>query len=261
MAQNGWIKLHRSVLDNPISCKDADYLAVWVYLLLNASHAEVPKNFNGEKIMLQKGQLITSTVSISKFLRVSISKVNRILVALESEQQIERLSKRHGTLITLFNWSLYQETEQPNEQVVNNQWKTNEQPVNTNKNIKNLRIKELKNNNIPKIIDDYTANENLKSALIAFRDMRMKIKAALTEYGLQLILKKLDRLSDGSDEVKIRILEQSIENSWKGIFKLKEGYGGTEGSRNADRYRLAGKNAEAVDYNEGFYITDPAELS
>ena len=30
----GWIKLHRKMLDNPIVCKDSDYLAVWIYLLL-----------------------------------------------------------------------------------------------------------------------------------------------------------------------------------------------------------------------------------
>ena len=36
----GWIKLHRKTLDNPIITKDSDYLAVWIYLLLNATHKE-----------------------------------------------------------------------------------------------------------------------------------------------------------------------------------------------------------------------------
>ena len=61
----GWIKLHRKTLDNPIVCKDADHLAVWVYLLLKASHGTCTAIFKGEKIMLQPGQLITGRLKIA----------------------------------------------------------------------------------------------------------------------------------------------------------------------------------------------------
>ena len=37
---NGWIKLHRKTLDNPIVMKDTDHLAVWMWLLLNATHSD-----------------------------------------------------------------------------------------------------------------------------------------------------------------------------------------------------------------------------
>ena len=30
----GWIKIHRKMLENPIICKDSDYLSIWIYLLL-----------------------------------------------------------------------------------------------------------------------------------------------------------------------------------------------------------------------------------
>ena len=43
----GWIKMHRKILDNPIICKDSDYLSVWIYLLLNATHKEIPAIFKG----------------------------------------------------------------------------------------------------------------------------------------------------------------------------------------------------------------------
>ena len=89
-SNNGWIKLHRKMQDNPIIMKDADYLAVWVYLLLNATHTEYPALFQGKKIMLQPGQLITGRKSISEKLCVSESKVRRILDAFESDQQIDR---------------------------------------------------------------------------------------------------------------------------------------------------------------------------
>ena len=34
----GWIKLYKKILNNPTVMKDAEHLAVWVYLLLKCSH-------------------------------------------------------------------------------------------------------------------------------------------------------------------------------------------------------------------------------
>lgn len=53
--KNGWIKLYRSMLNNPIVMKDADHLAVWVYLLLNATHEEYKVLFKGKKVTLKLG--------------------------------------------------------------------------------------------------------------------------------------------------------------------------------------------------------------
>jgi len=44
----GWISLHRQLLNNPTVCKDSDYLAVWVYLLLNATHTGYDSEFQGQ---------------------------------------------------------------------------------------------------------------------------------------------------------------------------------------------------------------------
>jgi len=42
-----------------------------------------------------------------------------------------------------------------------------------------------------------------------------------TETGLNMVFKKLVRLCTGVEPTAIRILEQSIENNWTGIFPLK----------------------------------------
>jgi len=112
VADNGWIKAHRSVLDNPISCKDSDYFAVWMYLLLEATHKEHEKVFKGEKIVLKPGQLITGRKVISEKFGISESKVQRILKALENEQQIEQQTCNKNRLITIINWDRYQDNEQ-----------------------------------------------------------------------------------------------------------------------------------------------------
>ena len=66
-------------------------------------------------------------------------------------------------------------------------------------------------------------NEELKNTLLEFIEMRKSIKAPLTtEFAVKQLLKRLDKLSNGDEEKKIEILSQSIVNSYRGIFPLKE---------------------------------------
>ena len=127
----GWIKLHRKTLDNPIICKDNDTLAIWIYLLLNATHQEIPALFKGKKITLKKGQLITGRNSIGRQLNISSSKVQRVLKIFEDDGQIEQQTNNQNRLISIVNWDKYQE---------------NEQQMNTNKNVKNNKNERMKEN-------------------------------------------------------------------------------------------------------------------
>ena len=79
----GWIKSYRAILDNPIVCKDADHYAVWGYLLHNAAHTPTDAMFNGKRITLQPGQLITGRRKIAEMFRIDESKVRRILKLFE----------------------------------------------------------------------------------------------------------------------------------------------------------------------------------
>lgn len=153
MSGKGWISIHRKMLDNPIVCKDSDHMAVWVYLLLNATHTEYPALFSGNKITLQPGQLLTGRKSISEKLNISESKVQRILKTFENEQQIEQQNGNKNRLITVVSWSEYQDSEHQNEQQLNNKRTTTEQQVNTNNNVnnKNNENKGNKKKSIPKI--------------------------------------------------------------------------------------------------------------
>ena len=76
--QEGWIKLHRKTLDNPVCMKDAEYFAVWCWLLLNASYTPETQWFKGKKIELKEGQILTTLDEISRVLRIKQSKVVRI---------------------------------------------------------------------------------------------------------------------------------------------------------------------------------------
>jgi hypothetical protein len=143
MIEQGWIKLHRKMLDNPVVWKDSDHLAVWIYLLLNATHKDMDVLFKNKRITLKSGQLITGRKSIAKKLDISESKVHRVLKMLEIEQQIEQQTSNKNRLIAIVGWNEYQSCEQQIEQQVNNNRTTSEQQVNTNKNVKNIKNNTL----------------------------------------------------------------------------------------------------------------------
>ena len=133
---NGWIKLHRKTLKNPIVCKDADHLAVWCYILLNATHEEIDMIFGTEKITLSPGQLITGKRKMASELHVDESKVRRIINLLKNDAQIDAQTNSKGTLITVLNWDKYQNTDAQNDEPVTHERRTSDARV-THENQKN----------------------------------------------------------------------------------------------------------------------------
>ncbi|WP_246169824.1 conserved phage C-terminal domain-containing protein [Alkalibaculum sporogenes] len=175
----GWIKLHRKTLENPIVCKDSDHLALWIYLLANATHTEYGSMFKGERITLQPGQLLAGRKSIASFLKVNENKVQRMLKSFEIEQQIKQQTSNQNRLISILNWTLYQSSEQQSEQQVNNKRTTSEQQVNTNKNVKN--IENVKNDKNYKYIVEYLNQKTGKSFSTKTKSTTAKIHARLEE--------------------------------------------------------------------------------
>jgi hypothetical protein len=132
---NGWIKLHRKTLDNPIVMKDTDHLAVWMWLLLNATHSDHDTIYEGKRITLKAGQFITGRKIISKELKINESKIQRILKTFEIEQQIEQQTNPRCRLISILRWTDYQLDEQQSEQQVNNKRTLNNKTKNNKKDI------------------------------------------------------------------------------------------------------------------------------
>lgn len=213
----GWIKIHRKILENPIICKDSDYLAVWIYLLLNATHKEVPALFKGKKIILQKGQLIVGRKSMANQLKISESKIYRIINCFKSEQQIEQQTSNQNSLITVLNWGKYQQIEQQNEQPMNNERTTNEQRVNTNKNVKNDKNERIYNIPASEVETSQadTAKANEKDAMPKHKYGEYK-HVLLKDEELQKLKEKYTNWED-----LIRYLDEYIE--MKG-YKAKSHY-------------------------------------
>ena len=81
--------------------------------------------------------------------------------------------------------------------------------------------KEPTQTEIDEVINAYTSNEELKTAIIEFVKFRKSIKRVMTTRALELLIKKLDKLAN-DDNTKIEILNESIMNGWNGIFPLKD---------------------------------------
>lgn len=85
-----------------------------------------------------------------------------------------------------------------------------------------------------KIIDNTTPDSIAKSkgkefekAWADFIEMRKKIRRPMTTRGKELILVKLNKLSK-DNQTQVKVLEQSIERSWQGVFELKRDTGRKE---------------------------------
>lgn len=96
---------------------------------------------------------------------------------------------------------------------------------NTNKGINTTN--DSKEKSIKEKADPFEAllvplNPDLRDAFREFLKMRKAIKAPMTERALALAIKKANDLSGGDPDKAKAIVEQSIMNSWKGLFPLKD---------------------------------------
>ena len=126
---NGWIKVHRSLIDNPKRVRSSR-LALWLYILLSVNHTPQKTFFGGKETTLNPGEGLFSTPDLARKLCEPISVIRRSLEWFESEQQIEQRKTNQGTVSTVLNWDKYQQSEQRDEQQVNNERTTSEQRVN-----------------------------------------------------------------------------------------------------------------------------------
>lgn len=128
----GYIKLHRKLLENPISSKP-NYLSIWLYLLLKANHKDNEIIWNKEKTIIKRGQFIGSIFEISKQFSLSTGTVTYVLNYLKAERMIERLSNKRFTLFTILNYDSYQTEVERTSEI---KMKTNEKQNETNNNDK-----------------------------------------------------------------------------------------------------------------------------
>ena len=145
MQDNGWIKLHRCLLDKAAwNCLTAGQKCVMITILLLANREEHHWMWKGKKYDLKPGQFITSLSNLSLKAQVSIQTVRSALEKLETLEFITRESTHDRTLISVLNWGIYQAREdEPNTRTntqqahePTNEQQTSNKRATTNKNIR-----------------------------------------------------------------------------------------------------------------------------
>ncbi len=104
---NGWIKLHRKILDNWVS-QEPELFAVWMRLLIEANHSDAKKMFNGSLVEIKRGQLIFGLPAFSAKSGVSVAKLRRYLDMLKADSMIDRQTTSKYSIITITCFDQYQ---------------------------------------------------------------------------------------------------------------------------------------------------------
>lgn len=249
MADISWIKLTTNMFDNEKidfieSLPEADsILIIWIKLLTFAGKC----NMSGY-IMLTENIPYTDEMLAHKFRRP----LNTVKLALETFRKLEMITQsENGMYIT--NWEKHQNEEKMSAIREYNRLKKQEERAkkktlaicqghvnDSQDNVKTQIIdKRNKKEDIKKedqvintsgacqghvndnLIENYTTNEDLKTAIYNFithrKDMKKPIKTANT---LNLILQELNKYVNDSE--KIAVINQSIMNGWQGLFELKK---------------------------------------
>lgn len=114
MSSQGWVKLHRELLDKSIWIESTpEQKTILITLLLMANHAPNKWEWNGEQYTVESGQFITSLESIaSKSGKgISIKNVRTALKRFEKLGFLTNQSTNKNRLINIANWELYQQKD------------------------------------------------------------------------------------------------------------------------------------------------------
>ena len=110
----GWIKIHRKILDwewyNDMNTK-----ILFLHLLLTANHED--KKWRGHNIL--RGQKITSREHLAEETGLSVQQVRTSLNKLKSTNEITIKTTNKNTLITIEKYNDYQINERENNQQSN----------------------------------------------------------------------------------------------------------------------------------------------
>jgi hypothetical protein len=134
----GYIKLHRKILENPI-IGNPKYIALWIILLMLAQHKESEFLHGNQLVKLERGQLLTGRKQLAELSGIAEGTIETILNYLESQQQIKQQKTTKYRVLTILNWDKYQVDEQQFQQQNDNKITTKRQQNDTYKNVNNVK--------------------------------------------------------------------------------------------------------------------------
>ena len=210
--QQGWIKIHRKILDNflwedrPFSRGQA-----FIDLILIANHEDKITIFNGNVAEIKRGQKMTSLRKLSDRWGWSITKTKKFLNVLQNEKMLTYKSNSKNTVYSIVNYNDYQEKQEyknnTERKQKENRNKTEINQKETNKNDKNDKndkniLNNLSNDKLfvpliekwNELPDAITKISTLKKDTQRYKMLSQRV----SEYGENKVLEAIEKIKQSS---------------------------------------------------------------
>ncbi|EUQ27277.1 DnaD domain protein [Staphylococcus aureus] len=213
----GWISIDRSIQNHWLFKEKRTFskFEAWIYLLMEANHSKAKVPIGNQIVTVERGQRLTSILTLSDLFNWSRFKVKTFLdLLLESDGMLEVKTTSKYTLITIVNYDFYQ-SEQGRNQHQNDIKPTSKQHQ-SNINPTSKQHQTNTNNNDNKDNNEKNVN-NEKKKTTAFDFFQDNGFGFITSYNLDDLNYYLDSFENDSDEIvtaSLKIAKDRNKVTW-----------------------------------------------
>ncbi|CPB70356.1 dnaD domain protein [Staphylococcus aureus] len=212
----GWISIDRSIQNHWLFKEKRTFskFEAWIYLLMEANHSKAKVPIGNQIVTVERGQRLTSVLTLSDLFNWSRFKVKTFLDLLESDGMLEVKTTSKYTLITIVNYDFYQ-SEQGRNQHQNDIKPTSKQHQ-SNINPTSKQHQTNTNNNDNKDNNEKNVN-NEKKKTTAFDFFQDNGFGFITSYNLDDLNYYLDSFENDSDEIvtaSLKIAKDRNKVTW-----------------------------------------------
>ncbi|ALF33714.1 DnaD domain protein [Staphylococcus aureus] len=212
----GWISIDRSIQNHWLFKEKRTFskFEAWIYLLMEANHSKAKVPIGNQIVTVERGQRLTSILTLSDLFNWSRFKVKTFLDLLESDGMLEVKTTSKYTLITIVNYDFYQ-SEQGRNQHQNDIKPTSKQHQ-SNINPTSKQHQTNTNNNDNKDNNEKNVNNEKKKAA-AFDFFQDNGFGFITPYNLDDLNYYLDSFENDSDQIvtaSLKIAKDRNKVTW-----------------------------------------------
>lgn len=209
---DGYIKLYKK-LANWQWYKDGNTFRLFIDLLLDANYEDSKVGF----LVIKRGQCLTSLKRIHENTGLTYREIRTSLDKLQKSGEIDKQTTNKYSIITIKKYNDYQNIDK--QTTSKRQTNDNIKEYKEYKEINNI-YKESISKDIPKKVETkYFESLKVNTLFNEFLELRKKIKAVNSERAINTLINKLKKYDE---DTQYKMIENSIVNSWKDVYELKE---------------------------------------
>jgi biotin operon repressor len=214
----GYVKVWRKIEDSGL-IQLPNTLALFMHILLRATHKDTKRGTTTGVIELKRGQFISGIHKLSEALEQTERQIRTSIDRLVKLGIITVKATNKYSVYTIENYSLYQDNDTLNDKQTTDKEQSNDKETTTKQEFNNLNIKELKQGRTKKpfVLPDWINKEHWD--IWHLHPKRKNLSAEHKE----LAVKQLQAWKEkGIDYAKA--LEASATNNWQGLFEPKANF-------------------------------------